>query len=55
MAINRRAGGHAFSFDGEVCAKCGMTTVQFEDTGKPRCPGRPTPLRRLSVRFREVR
>ncbi len=41
MALDRRAGGHAFGFDREVCVKCGMTREHFEDNGKPACKGRP--------------
>jgi hypothetical protein len=40
MAFDRRAGGHAFSFDAGVCAKCEMTREYYEDNGKPRCTGR---------------
>ena len=41
MAFDRRAGGHAFDFDREVCVKCGMTREHFEDNGKPQCKGKP--------------
>jgi hypothetical protein len=40
MTFDRNAGGHAFGFTDDVCAKCGMTRPQFEDNGKPRCTGR---------------
>jgi len=41
MAFDRRAGGHAFDFNRDVCAKCGMTREQYEDNGNPPCKGKP--------------
>jgi ribosomal protein L37E len=41
MAFDRRAGGHAFDFDREVCVKCGMSREYYEDNGKPPCRGKP--------------
>jgi len=40
MAFDRRAGGHAFDFDREICVKCGMSREYFEDNGQPACRGR---------------
>ena len=40
MAFDYNAGGHAFGWTDDVCAKCGMTRRQFEATGKPRCTER---------------
>jgi hypothetical protein len=39
MAIDRRAGGHAFDFSTDVCAKCAMTRPYYEDNGHPNCAG----------------
>jgi hypothetical protein len=35
----KERGHHEFSND--VCAKCGMTRKQYDDSGKPRCKGNP--------------
>jgi hypothetical protein len=32
--------GHAFHPVYEICGICGMTRPQYEDKGKPKCPGR---------------
>jgi hypothetical protein len=47
MAFDRRAGGHAFDFDREVCVKCGMTREFYQDNGKPPCKGKPEPTKNI--------
>jgi hypothetical protein len=42
VAFDRRAGGHAFDFDREVCVKCGMSREHYQDNGKPPCKGKPS-------------
>jgi hypothetical protein len=34
--------GHIFAFDREVCTRCGISLDDYEERGKPECPG-PTP------------
>jgi hypothetical protein len=52
MSPRRRAGGHAFDFDRDVCVRCGMTRPYFDDNGRPLCVGRvsvPQPWLRIPV------
>ena len=41
MAFDKHEGGHDFDHDSEVCKKCGMNRVDFQDNDKPRCAGKP--------------
>jgi hypothetical protein len=40
MSPRRRACGHAFDFDRDVCVRCGMTRPYFDDNRQPPCIGR---------------
>jgi len=51
MKLDRQTGGHAFSFDAGVCAKCGMFREHYEDNGKPRCAGVKPPQRANELGF----
>ena len=44
MSPRRRAGGHAFDFDCDVCVRCGMTRPHFDDNGRPPCVDRVSVL-----------
>ena len=35
------ARGHRFSFDNDVCVRCGISRAKYERGGLPRCKGQP--------------
>ena len=37
--VQRYEKGHEFDPDTGVCVKCGMTVSEYEDHGRPPCPG----------------
>jgi hypothetical protein len=37
MRFDRRAGGHNFDFDTDVCTRCGIDRRQYRDGGNPEC------------------
>jgi hypothetical protein len=41
MVFNRTARGHRFSFDNDVCVRCGMSRAKHERGGLPQCKGEP--------------
>lgn len=45
MALDRRAGGHAFDFSTMACVRCGMPREHYDDNVEPRCT-RVKPSRR---------
>ena len=46
MAIDLQAGGHRFDFITGRCIRCKMSRKKFEDSGRPRCSGRPPDKRK---------
>ena len=32
--------GHAFDFETAICARCGMSEIEFEKRGEPQCAGK---------------
>jgi hypothetical protein len=40
MGSNKLVKGHAFNFETDICARCGMTRRQYEDAGEPNCTGK---------------
>jgi len=43
MSPERHQNGHNFSLEGGVCTWCEMPLEHYEDRGKPRCQGVPSP------------
>ena len=38
--IERNAGNHDFKFGNDVCGKCGMSWVEYLESGRPDCRGK---------------
>jgi hypothetical protein len=45
MTFDRTAGDHRFAFRSEVCVLCGISRVEFEEGGQPRCEGQAPDMR----------